>query len=136
MVRGTAAGAVCGGLRSPEIAGPLAQGRLVRGVGLRVGVLARHQPPHCGRQALAAHLFDNLGRCVRRPGGITASALARLRDQVPGVGLAAEGELGDLLRIIQMSPYGCRLRPWSSKPCARWTDLSCEMRFAVRFGRA
>ncbi|MGV9776440.1 LamG-like jellyroll fold domain-containing protein [Streptosporangium sp. NPDC003464] len=25
--------------------------------------------------------------------------------------------------------------PWSSKPCVRWTDLSCEKRFAVRFGR-
>ena len=24
---------------------------------------------------------------------------------------------------------------WSSKPCVRWTDLSCEKRFAVRFGR-
>ena len=30
---------------------------------------------------------------------------------------------------------GCRMRPWSSKPCVRWTDLSCEKRFAVRFGR-
>jgi hypothetical protein len=29
----------------------------------------------------------------------------------------------------------CRMRPWSSMPCVRWTDLSCEKRFAVRFGR-